>query len=122
MNIEVEGLVVAKKDEVVGAAGMRKVTLVVETQERYPQKLPVEFIKDSAGKADEYSEGDHVTISADLRGREWNDRYFVSINGWRIKGEDAMPAGVAAGSGGGAPDFSQDQPVSVAEKTDDLPF
>ena len=33
---------------------------------------------------DSYSEGDQITVEFDLRGREWNDKYFTNLNAWRI--------------------------------------
>ena len=30
--------------------------------------------------------GDSVKVSFDLRGREYQDRYFVNLNAWKIEG------------------------------------
>ena len=30
-------------------------------------------------------EGQQVKVCFNVRGREWNEKYFVSLNGWRIE-------------------------------------
>ena len=71
-----------------GAKGFRKAVCVVETQaEKFPQKIPVEA---SGKKADLFTEaniceGDTVTISANLQGREWQGKYFLSLGAWKVQ-------------------------------------
>jgi hypothetical protein len=65
--------------------------LVIKTDEQYPQLISIEF---GQGKCNEYIDklviDQDVTISINLRGREWTNpqgevKYFNSINGWSIK-------------------------------------
>lgn len=84
------------------SAKFRKRELVLETHERYPQPILVEFTQDKISLLDRYSPGDEVRIQIDIRGREWTSprgdvKYFVSIQGWRIENlaeaqADAPPA------------------------------
>lgn len=79
----------------------RKREVVIETDENYPQVIMCEFTQDRADIPSRYREGDKVTVSINIRGREWTNRdgetkYFVSIQGWRMAPGDGS-------EGGGAP-------------------
>jgi single-stranded DNA-binding protein len=79
----------------------RKREVVIETDENYPQVVMCEFTQDRADIPSRYREGDKVTVSINIRGREWTNRdgetkYFVSIQGWRMAPGDGT-------EGGGAP-------------------
>ena len=104
----------------------RKREIVIEQQDgKYPNYVKIEFTQDRTSLVDSYNEGDEVTVSFDLRGRQWNDKFFTNLNGWRIQS-----AGGAPPQGGGQqqpqaqPAASQAEPAqfeSGATK-DDLPF
>jgi len=69
-----------------------KRNLVVTTNEKYPQDLNLEFVKDKCSLLDSYKVGDEVKVGINLRGREWINpegvsKYFNSIVGWRIDKE-----------------------------------
>ena len=73
-----------------GASGFKKRELVITTNEQYPQVLLLEFVQDKCAILDKYKVEDNVTVSINLRGREWeNDKkeiiYFNTIQGWRIE-------------------------------------
>jgi single-stranded DNA-binding protein len=78
----------------------RKREVVIETDENYPQVVLCEFTQDRADIPSRYNEGDKVTVSINIRGREWTNRdgetkYFVSIQGWRIAPADGSDGGSA---------------------------
>lgn len=70
--------------ETFGQNGFRKRIVVVKTPEAYPQELPFEFVQDKVSILDKYSVGDNVAINYNLRGQEYNDKWYVSLGGWRI--------------------------------------
>jgi translation initiation factor IF-3 len=64
--------------------------MVITTEEQYPQHILVEFIQDKCDLLNNYSVGQPVKVSINLRGREWTNpqgetKYFNSIQGWRIE-------------------------------------
>lgn len=72
-----------------GQNGFRKREIVITTNEQYPQTLMVEFTQDRAELLNNYTPGQQVSISINLRGREWvnpqgETKYFNSLNGWNI--------------------------------------
>lgn len=83
--------------ESVGASGFQKRLIAVETDEKYPQVLGVEFVQDKTALLDNINVGESVTIGINLRGREWTNpqgevKYFNTIAGWRIARDEAAPA------------------------------
>ena len=59
--------------------------LILETEEKYPQKVKIEFINSGINSLMDKKEGQQVKVCFNVRGREWNEKYFVSLNGWRIE-------------------------------------
>jgi len=110
--MEVKGkLKVVNATEEVGAKGFKKRLVVVETQETYPQLIPIEFVQDKCSLLDGVQIGQDVTVHINLRGSEYNGRYYVQLQGWKI---DATINPV-----------SNMQPTSTPSESlpsDDLPF
>lgn len=111
--MEITGTITVLKDtEEFGSKGFRKRELVLTTQEKYPQPILVEFVQDNCDLPDPYQIGQDVTISINLRGREWTSpqgevRYFNSVQGWKISAVEATQE---------APQTAMD------EQEDDIPF
>ncbi len=59
--------------------------LIIETEEKYPQKVKIEFINSGINNLMDKKEGQQVKVCFNVRGREWKEKYFVSLNGWRIE-------------------------------------
>ncbi len=106
-----------------GSNGFRKRELVVTTDEQYPQMIMIEFVQDKCDLLNNYSVGQDVKVSINLRGREWINpqgeaKYFNSIQGWRIEN---LSQGNQAQN---LPPVDQFQPASNVSdaEPDDLPF
>ncbi|PIE35878.1 MAG: hypothetical protein CSA54_05110 [Gammaproteobacteria bacterium] len=98
---------------------------VIEVQDgQYPQMIKFQLVQDKCNLIDGFSEGDMIDVDFDLRGREWNERFFTNLQAWRIShageasgggaasGAASGPASGAAPAGGGAAsgDFDDDIP------------
>ncbi len=109
-------------EQTFGSNGFRKRELVVTTEEQYPQSILIEFVQDKCDLLNNFNSGQDITVSINLRGREWvnpqgETKYFNSIQGWRI--EAAQNSGADA-SGGSFETTSAPAPSS--NEPDDLPF
>jgi len=67
----------------------------------YPQVLSIQFTQDKCALLDGINVGDEVTISINLKGREWTSpqgevKYFNSIEGWKIQRGAAAPSSAPA--------------------------
>lgn len=89
--------------ELVGAKDMEKRIVVVGEGDKYPQSIPFELIKEKCALVDDVLVGDMVTVHFNLRGREYNGRYYSNLQCWelehhstsrRLEPDDAAPAPV----------------------------
>lgn len=109
--MEIQGKIIKIGDTEKVSETFTKRLLVVETDETYPQTIPVEFVKDKTGVLDIYSVGDEVKVFINLRGREWNGKYFLNANAWKIEKVSGFNVGDPVPPVNGTP-----------EESDDLPF
>ncbi len=93
----------------------------------YPQYVKFQVVQDKCSTLDQYREGERLKVSFDLRGREWQGKFFTSLNAWRI--DRAGSADAPAQGGGGDESFPtdpfpnyNDAPQSTSTSHDDLPF
>lgn len=87
------------------ASGFTKREFVVLTNDRFPQPIRFELLKDRCSQLDEFEQGDTVEVHFNLRGNEYQGRYFVNLVCWRlIPAEGSDPAAPAhygpSGAGG----------------------
>ena len=88
---EVIGKVYFKSEvELIGANQMQKQILVVQTDAEYPQKLPIEFIKDKCDLLNNLQIGQQVKVSVNIRGNEYQDRngvtrFGLSFQSWKVE-------------------------------------
>lgn len=94
-------------------SGFSKREFVVTTGDgKYPQDLKFEMVKDKCAILDNYKEGSDVKVSFDIRGNEYNGKYYVNLSCWKLEG----------GSGGGSrrDEYSQESPASPEPSAADL--
>tara|TARA_B110000967_G_C18850161_1_gene544185 strand:- start:581 stop:910 length:330 start_codon:yes stop_codon:yes gene_type:complete len=58
--------------------------IVVTTDEKYPQDIAIDFMGDKILQINNFQVGNPVNVSINLRGNEYNGKYYNSINGWKI--------------------------------------
>ena len=61
-------------------------------------------MKESISKLDTLTIGQDVSVEVNLRGNEYNDKYYLSLNGWRIEEQ------------------TSELPTTEAKESEDLPF
>jgi hypothetical protein len=94
-------------------SGFQKREFVVTTQEKYPQDVKLECIQDKVAMLDGLQEGDDVNAKFNVRGNEYQGRYFVNLQAWDVKK-----------STGQAPAEMAQTPADASPmpEEDDLPF
>ena len=119
MAYELTGKIKLIQDPQTFQSGFAKREMVVTVEDgNYPQDINLEFIKDKMSLLDDLQPGQEVTVSFDIRGREYNGRYFNNLQGWKVVSGDA----------GDAPPPQGEEPPPYDEvpgssfKDDDLPF
>ena len=66
-------------------SGFTKREMVVTVEDgKYPQEINIEFVQDKVALLDTLQVGQEITVSFDIRGREYNGRYYNNLQGWKI--------------------------------------
>ena len=121
-TFEIEGKLARKFDAESKSASFQAREFVIETQDgNYPNFIKFQLTQDKCAAIDAHQEGEQIKVHFDLRGREWQGKYFTNLNAWRI--EKAGGATASAAPAAADPDYdfptANDEPAHVNE---DLPF
>jgi len=96
-------------------SGFSKREFVITTaHDKYPQDLKFEVVKDRCAMLDSFQAGQQVQLNFDIRGNEYNGKYYVNLSCWKIQAADGAgaPASVA--------DSSSEPSASDLRKEDDF--
>ena len=126
MSFEIEGEIIKIYETQKKSDKFQAREFVIKTADNYPQFIKFQLTQDKCDLADNYNEGQQIKVHFDLRGREWNDKYFTNLNAWRIENaaqqvESAPPPSEPGGSAFEPVQVKQGQEMK-AEDFDDLPF
>ncbi len=101
----------------------REFVLLIEDG-AYPQYIKFQLTQERCSLIDPFELNEDLTVHFDLRGREWNDKFFTNLNAWRI--EKAQKGEAAPMPDPDFPNYEDAPPASKAPDTgdalDDLPF
>ena len=125
MSFEIEGKLHKLYDTEVKGESFRVREFVIETQDQYPQFVKFQLTQDRCDLMNNYTEGAMIKVSFDLRGREWNGKYFTNLNAWRIASAESEDQGSPFGDVEFAdpmPGASDEGGMKAEDFTDDLPF
>lgn len=114
--MELIGKVKLIRDEQSFASGFTKREFVVTTEEQYPQDIQFELLKEKGNLITAYKPGDRIKVFFDIRGREYQGKYYNSLVSWKIEGQGVEEVR------SGAPTPPPPLPPTAAEMEDDLPF
>lgn len=114
MELKISGKVKLILDTQTFDSGFRKREFVITTQEQYPQDVKLECTQDRVSLLDPLNAGDDVDVSFNIRGNEYNGRYFVNLQAWKIE-----KGGMGAAPTPEAPDTKLEP---LGDDEDDLPF
>jgi len=89
MSFEISGKVVKKYDIESKTATFQTREFVIVTSETYPQYIKFQLSQERVNLIDAYNENDEIKVHFDLRGREWQGKYFTNLNAWKIEGTAA---------------------------------
>ena len=126
MSYDITGTLVKKYETETKGESFRVRDFVIKANDggQYDNFVKFQTTQDRTSIIDDMNEGDEIKVHFDLRGRQWQDKYFTNLNAWRVES-------VAAGNAPGAPstaaasgpgDFPSAGDEPVVEADDDLPF
>ncbi len=116
MAYDLTGKVKVIQDAQTFASGFTKREFVVTVEDgKWPQDICLECVQDKVSLLDNLQVGQEITATFDIRGREYNGRYFNNLQAWKIVAGEA--------SGDDKPPVSDaDVPADFDEYEDDIPF
>ena len=108
-------------------SGFSKREFVVTTKhDKYPQDLKLEMVKDKCSQLDGFSEGQDVQVNFDIRGNEYNGKYYVNLSCWKLQPADGgAPASEPASAPAAASSSPEPDPSDLRKDDDfddDIPF
>lgn len=91
---EMTGTVTEIFEEQTFGSGFNKREFVLsDDADKYPQLIKFECVKEKVELVNKLNKGDKVKVTFDIRGREWQGKYFVNLAAWKID-----PAGAVGNS------------------------
>lgn len=86
MSFEIEGKLhkIFETESKTQTFQAREFVLYIEDG-NYPQYIKFQLTQDRCGLIDNFKENDQIKVTFDLRGREWNEKYFTNLNAWKIE-------------------------------------
>jgi single-strand DNA-binding protein len=126
MALEIEGRLFKKFDTMQIKADFSKREFVIETIETYSQKVKFELTKDKCALLDNYNEGDNIKVHFNLRGSEWQGKFLVNLQAWKLEKPGEQSNNNYSGSNNSG-NFTKvppppKEPIITTEPEDDLPF
>ena len=92
-NYELTGTVKKLMPVMTFPSGFTKREVILTSEgDRFPSDIPVGFSKDKISMLDALNEGERIKVTFDLRGREYNGKYFISCDGWKLQKLDGATA------------------------------
>ena len=126
MGYKAEGKIEKIFDSETKGASFQVRQFVIEVSDgQYPQMVAFQLVQDKCSLIDDYSEGDNVEVDFDLRGREWNGKYFTNLQAWRIAraGEGGGQSASSSSESSSSSSAPKAAPVAAtADFDDDIPF
>ncbi len=108
---EAQGNIKVISDTQTFGSGFTKREFVITVESKFPQDIKFELVKEKCEWLDKFAIGQQVNVSFDIRGNEYNGKYYVNLNCWKIQA-------AAGGGDGNASGGSQQQPTSKAPASD----
>lgn len=86
MSFEITGRLSRVYDTEQKGDAFRVREFVIEVpHDKYPQFVKFQLTQDKCEEIDKHFDGDTITVHFDLRGREFNGKYFNTLNAWKLE-------------------------------------
>ena len=79
MKVEIIGTLKEVQEVITFDSGFQKQTVILETEDKYDNLIPLQVIKDQCGTFDAIAIGTRIKVNAYLGGREWNGKHFLDL-------------------------------------------
>ncbi|NJB86946.1 hypothetical protein GGR26_002723 [Lewinella marina] len=124
MSFEITGTLVKKYETETKGESFRVRDFVIKANDggQYDNFVKFQTTQDRTAIIDDFNEGDELKVHFDLRGRQWQDKYFTNLNAWRVEAMSTGGAPSTSNPGDVPGNFPTADDAPVVEADDDLPF
>lgn len=85
-SFNIKGRIIVINEKQTFASGFQKQEFVIDDMaDQYPQQIKLEAVKDICDKVGVMSIGDQVSVDFNLRGNEYNGKYYVNLQAWKVE-------------------------------------
>lgn len=124
---EAQGNIKIINDTQTFGSGFTKREFVITTGDsKYPQDIKFEVVKDKCALLDQFAVGQAVNVSFDIRGNEYQGKYYVNLSCWKLQAGAGGSQSAPANNANDIPDFSNNadsgEPSIEDLRGDDIPF
>lgn len=121
--MEINGTIIEIFETQTFESGFTKREFVIETPGEYPQQIKFEVLKDKCELLDKYKIGQNVDVTFDIKGREYNGRYFNNLIAWKVFSNDKVEAVTKGHPATQEPvEYKGSAPMDNGSEQGDLPF
>lgn len=118
--MDITGKIKLIREEQSFQSGFTKREFIITTEDKYPQDISFELLKDKTSLISGCNDGDRLKVFFEIRGREYNGKYYNSLVAWKL---EKLSEGAGASSSAMAPAPPNIEiPADSAQQDDDLPF
>ena len=97
---EMIGKIKALFDPMTFASGFTKREFLLTMEDDYPQDVKFSCVKERAAQLDNVTLGERVSVAFRVRCREWQGKYFVDLEAFRIDKKESDGTTIEYESGG----------------------
>lgn len=116
MSYEISGKVKLLPETQTFGSGFKKREIILTAgDEKYPQDISIEFLQDKIELLDSITIGQTVTINFNIRGREYNGKYFNNLTGWKISTVESSQDSMTL-------DENREDPDNFDDLEEEIPF
>jgi hypothetical protein len=122
--MDITGRIKVISDEQTFPSGFVKRQFVITTEEQYPQDVAFDLVKDKTSLISGFNSGEMIKVHFNIRGSEYQGKYYVNLQAWKLEKATAGAAPQAASNTyASAPAAAAPAPANFAPPADDdLPF
>lgn len=118
MELKIQGSIIKIDETQTFDSGFQKREFVIKTDDKYPQEIKFELLKDKCDIIDSYVMGQTIDVTFNIRGSEYNNKHYVQLQAWKIQPVNGSvttpsPQQISNPSALG---------MGVSDEPDDLPF
>ena len=83
-KLELTGTIKVIGETIEYDSGFTKREFVITTEDQYPQDVKFDVVKEKCTELNRFKVGQKVTVAFNIRGNEYNGKYYVNLQAWMI--------------------------------------